>query len=162
MPLRQSLSNRSKPRTFPLSKDSRNWPDPIEPPTVSRAEEGQPMQTTPMWKTSVAIVLSNSLIALILASCFYKPEVWHYEVVRPLDNRFQSTLEPGDTVRIVTKDGRNLKLKIKSISSEAMTGRAFWAIGERQRVLFSDIARLEKRVRESTTPITVIPHLIIY
>ena len=64
------------------------------------------MQTTPMWKTSGPMVLINALIVVILASCAYK-----YEVVRPLDN-IQSHLEPGDIVRIVTKDGRDLNFKI--------------------------------------------------
>ena len=96
------------------------------------------MQTTPMWKTSVSIVLINALVALILASC----ASYHYEVITPPDNRFQ--IEPGDTVRIVTKDGQDLEFKILTISSEAMAG-------EGRRVLFSEIATLEKRVRESAS-----------
>ncbi len=105
------------------------------------------MQTIPMWKTSLSMVLINALIVVLLASCAYK-----YEVIRPLDNRFQHILEPGDTVRIVTTDGRNLKLRIKSISSEAMIGQSFWGTsGKGQQVDFSDIARLEKRAPEEDT-----------
>ena len=104
------------------------------------------MQTTPMLNKSVSMVLINALIVVLLASC-----ASNYEVVRPLDNRFQHILEPGDTVRIVTTDGRHLKLRINSIGSEAMTGRAFWAFGEEQQVLFSDIATLEKRAPEEDT-----------
>ena len=91
------------------------------------------MQTTPMWKTPVSIVLINALIVVLLASC----ASYHYEVVRPLDN-LQSTLERGDTVRIVTTDGRDLEFPITFITSEAIEG-------EEQQVYSSDIATLAKR-----------------
>ena len=90
------------------------------------------MQTTPMLKKSVSIVLIHVLIVVLLASC----ASYHYEVVRPLDN-LQSTLESGDTVRIVTKDGRDLEFPIVFITSEAI-------VGEEQQVLFTEIAEVKK------------------
>jgi len=89
------------------------------------------MQTTPMWNKSVSIVLINSLIVVLLASCASK-----YEGVSPIDN-IQSTLETGDTVRIVTKDGRDLEFKITAVTSEAI-------VGEGQQVFFSEIAAFER------------------
>ncbi len=91
------------------------------------------MQTTPMWKTSVAMVLINALIVVLLTSCASK-----YEVVRPYDKWFQNPLESGDTVRIVIKDGRDLEFTIEAVTSEEI-------VGDGQRVLFSDIAKLEER-----------------
>lgn len=150
MPLRQGLSNRNKPRKFSLSKDSRNWPDPLDTHTVSLAEEGKPMQTTPMWKTSGPMVLITALIVVVLASC----ASYSYEVVRPYDNRWQHILEPGDTVMIVTKDGRDLTFEINTITGEAVTGRHFWAFGGKEkRVLFSEIATLKRRVSEEDSGI---------
>ena len=141
MPSRQSLSNRNRPRKFPLSKVSRNWPDPLEPHPVSLAEEGQTMQTTPMWNKSVSIVLINALIVLLLASCVHRPEVIErYEDISLLAN-IQSHLERGDTVRIFTNvnnERRVWEFKITDISSEAIEG-------EEQKVYFSDITKLEKK-----------------
>lgn len=46
-------------------------------------------------------------------------------------------LHPGDRVKIITNDGRQLKFKVREISSEAI-------IGDNHKVLFSEITRLEK------------------
>ncbi len=46
-------------------------------------------------------------------------------------------LHPGDRVRIITTDGRQLKFKVQKIDSQAI-------IGDKQQVAFSEIARLEK------------------
>lgn len=47
-------------------------------------------------------------------------------------------LSEGDRVKIITTDGRRLEFKVREINSEAI-------IGEEQHVLFSEIARMEKR-----------------
>ena len=47
-------------------------------------------------------------------------------------------LNEGDRVKIITTDGRTLDFKVREINSEAI-------IGEEQQVLFSEIARMEKR-----------------
>jgi len=85
-----------------------------------------------MLKKSVSIVLIHVLIVVLLTSCASK-----YEVVRPYDKWFQNTLESGDTVRIVTKDGRDLEFPIVFITSEAI-------VGEEQQVLFTEIAEVKK------------------
>jgi len=50
-------------------------------------------------------------------------------------------LHPGDRVKIITNDGRQLEFKVREINSEAI-------IGDKQQVLFSEIARLEKMQRD--------------
>jgi hypothetical protein len=60
-----------------------------------------------------------------------------YRVIK-LPNNVQEMLQKGDTVKITTKDGRELKFKITNVTTEAI-------ISENQRVLFSEIARVEKR-----------------
>ena len=99
------------------------------------------MPTTPMWGKPVSIVLINSLIVLLLASCVHKPEVIErYEDISLLDN-IQSRLERGDTVRIyanVNNERRFWEFKITEISSEAIEG-------ENQKVYISDITTLEKK-----------------
>ena len=96
-------------------------------------------EMTPMWNTSGSNILINALIVVLLASC----TSYTYEVVRPPDNGFQSLLEPGDTVRIVINDGRELEFTIEAVTSEEIGGNG-------QRVLFSDIAILEKRELDDT------------
>ena len=91
------------------------------------------IKTTAMWKKPVSIVLINALIVVLLTSC----ASYTYKEFAPLDN-LQSTLIPGDTVRIVIKDGRDLEFTIEAVTSEEI-------VGDGQRVLFSDIAKLEER-----------------
>lgn len=47
-------------------------------------------------------------------------------------------LKKGDRVKIITTDGRKLAFKVRAITSEAV-------IGDKQQVLFSEIATMEKR-----------------
>jgi len=91
------------------------------------------MQTTPMWNKVIVIGLVLCM-GLNLASC----AAYRYTTITPNVGDIHSTLEPGDTVRIVTKEGRDLEFPITFITSEAIE----W---EGHRVLFSDIATLEKR-----------------
>jgi len=108
------------------------------------------MQTTAVWNKSVSIILINSLVALMLASCAHKNEDISYEAISPLDN-IQNNLERGDTVRTMTKDGRDLIFKITVVTSEAIAGQGL-------RVRFSEIAKLEKQKisgRKIDVPLTV-------
>jgi hypothetical protein len=52
--------------------------------------------------------------------------------------RVAEDLKAGDTVKIITKDGRDLKFKVEQIGAETISG-------ENQSVPFPEIARLEKR-----------------
>ena len=79
------------------------------------------------------MVFINALIVVLLTSC----ASYTYKEFARLDN-LQSTLIPGDTVRIVIKDGRDLEFTIEAVTSEEI-------VGDGQRVLFSDIAKLEER-----------------
>jgi len=56
-----------------------------------------------------------------------------------IPDNIESEIHAGDTVKIVTKDGRDLEFKVVSVTSEGV-------IGENQQVIpFSDVAKLEKR-----------------
>ena len=50
----------------------------------------------------------------------------------------QSLLRQGDTVKIVTKDNREIEFIVVEVSDEAI-------IGENETVLFSDISKLEEK-----------------
>ncbi len=89
--------------------------------------------------------MSTLLVAaLMLVSCT------SFKVIKPDD--IQAGLKAGDTVKIVTKDGRDLELKIVTVTSEALVGTPVSSVGtaeaggvKDQRVEFSEIAKLEKR-----------------
>ena len=68
---------------------------------------------------------------LITASCA------SYVKVRPERINIQSLLRKGDTVRIVTKDKREVDFVVIEVSDEAI-------IGENEKVQFTDISTLEK------------------
>ena len=100
------------------------------------------MSTKQTWRTrSLSLVLIS---ALMMVSCT------SFKVVKPDD--LQGGLKAGDTVKIVTKDGRELELKIVTITPEALVGTPVSSVGtaeasemKDQRVEFSEIAKLEKR-----------------
>ena len=48
------------------------------------------------------------------------------------------SIKAGDTVKIITKDGRDLKFKVEQVAAETISG-------ENQSVSFQEIATLEKR-----------------
>ncbi len=85
------------------------------------------MKWTGLRTRSISVVL---ICAVMLVSCT------SFKVVKPDD--FQAGLKAGDTVKIITKDGRTLELTIVTITPEAL-------VGQDQRVEFADIGRLEKR-----------------
>jgi hypothetical protein len=87
------------------------------------------VQSTMLGQTPTSLIL---VICLLLASCT------SYKVVQIPEN-IESDIHEGDTVKIVTKDGRDLEFKVVSVTSEGV-------IGENQQVIrFSDVAKLEKR-----------------
>ena len=84
------------------------------------------------------------ICAVMLVSCT------SFRVVKPDD--MPGGLKPGDTVKIVTKDGRDVELKIVTITPEALVGTPVSSVGtaeasevKDQRVEFGEIAKLEKR-----------------
>lgn len=77
-------------------------------------------------------------ISIVLVMCVLLSSCTSYKVVQIPDN-IESEIHEGDTVKIVTKDGRDLEFKVVSVTSEGV-------IGENQQVIrFSDVAKLEKR-----------------
>jgi len=60
-----------------------------------------------------------------------------YAKVHPEPINIQSLLKKGDTVRIVTKDNKEIEFVVVKVSDEAI-------IGENEKVLFTDIFILEE------------------
>lgn len=54
------------------------------------------------------------------------------------DDLVARNIKAGDTVKIITKDGRDLKFKVDQVGAETISG-------ENQTVSFQEIAKLEKR-----------------
>ena len=84
------------------------------------------------------------ICAIMLGSCTY------FKMVKPED--MPDGLKPGDTVKIVTKDGRDVEFKIVTITPEGLVGTPVSSVGtaeasevKGQRVEFVEIAKLGKR-----------------
>ena len=84
------------------------------------------------------------IFAMMLGSCT------SFKMVKPED--MPDGLKPGDTVKIVTKDGRDMELKIVTLTPEGLVGTPVSSVGtaeasevKEQRVEFVEIAKLEKR-----------------
>ena len=89
-------------------------------------------------------------ISVILAAALMSVSCTSIRLVRPSD--IEGSLKQGDTVKILTKDGRDLELKIVTIAPEAIVGTPISSVGtaeaaeaKERRVEFTDIERIEKR-----------------
>ena len=69
---------------------------------------------------------------LLFVSCAPK-----FTPVYPEALNIQSTIKPGDSVKIVTKTDEEFQFKVQEISSEAI-------MGSEQKVMFTDIYNIEK------------------
>jgi hypothetical protein len=64
---------------------------------------------------------------------------------------------PGDTVRVVLKNGQLSEFKVRSVEVDALVGQ------DGQRVVYADIARLERRsVSASKTTLLVLSPIIVF
>ena len=64
---------------------------------------------------------------------------------------------PGDTVRVVLKNGQLTEFKVRSVEVDALVGQ------DGQRVIYADIARLERRsVSASKTTLLVLSPIIVF
>lgn len=86
-----------------------------------------------------SIYLTCLLAAMMAASgcTTYRPITGAASPQLTSDLMAQS-IKAGDTVKIVTKDGRDLKFKVEQVGTESISG-------ENQSVSFQEIAKLEKR-----------------
>ena len=80
-------------------------------------------------KLLTAIFLTISLISASCAS---------HTAVYPEPVNIQSVIEPGDTVRIVTKDNEETEFVVIEVTEEAI-------VGESETVLFTDIVKLQEQ-----------------
>jgi hypothetical protein len=80
-------------------------------------------------KLLTAIFLTISLISASCAS---------HTAVYPDPVNIQSEIEPGDTVKIVTKDNEETSFVVVEVTEEAI-------VGESETVLFADITELQEQ-----------------
>jgi len=71
------------------------------------------------------------ILAIIATSCA------SYVKVHPEPKNIQSVVKKGDTVKIVSKDNKEIEFIVVEVSDEAI-------IGENEKVLFTDITKLEE------------------
>jgi len=94
---------------------------------------------------------------LMFASCAPK-----FTPVYPEALNIQSTIKPGDSVKIVTKTDEEFQFKVQEISSEAI-------MGEEEKIMFTDIHYIEKTtpkefknvVTQAATIVIAIPILLL-
>jgi len=99
----------------------------------------------------------NSLVGkaftlLIMITFLFSTSCTSMRVIESQPETIQSELKKGDVVRVVTEDGRDLNFKIVEIDTVAITG-------EDQKVLFSEITKLE--IKQPDAGKTVISILLI-
>ncbi len=84
-------------------------------------------------------LVDKKFISVVLIAAFMAMSCTSYKVVEPpgIEN-IENRVKKGDTIRVVTTDGRDVKFKVTAVTSDAI-------VGENQRVLFSDIATLERQ-----------------
>ena len=67
------------------------------------------------------------------------------------------SVAPGDTVRVVLKNGASSEFKVRSVEVDALVGQ------DGERVVYADIARLERRsVSASKTTLLVLSPIIVF
>ncbi|MDH5700154.1 MAG: hypothetical protein OEZ41_09365 [Nitrospirota bacterium] len=79
----------------------------------------------------------QTLTSAVLVMCLLVSSCTSFKVVQISDN-ITSDIHEGDSVKIVTKDGRDVEFKVVSVTSEGVTG------DNQQVIRFSDVAKLEK------------------
>ena len=85
----------------------------------------------------VSIIRWQTLTSAVLVMCLLMWSCTSLKVV-PLSDTITSDLHAGDRVKTVTTDGRDVALKVVSVTSEDVTG------DNQQVIRFSDVAKLEK------------------
>ena len=103
------------------------------------------------------ILLTLIAISFMVSSCAPK-----FTPVYPEALNIQSTIKPGDSVKIVTKTDEEIQFKVKEITSDAF-------IGEKEQVLYEDILKLEKMTAsefknvliQTATVVIAIPILLL-
>jgi len=78
------------------------------------------------------IVTAFVLSAFILTSCT------SHHLISPQAESLHHGLNAGDTVRIVTKDGRHVQFKIVEIKADSI-------FSQKQHIAFGEIAKIEKQ-----------------
>jgi len=81
--------------------------------------------------------VGKRLLLVFIISNFITASCASYVKVHPEPVNIQSILKQGDTVKIVTKDNREIEFVVVEVSDEAI-------IGENETVLFTDISKLEE------------------
>ncbi len=82
-------------------------------------------------------LVDRKLILAVLIVAFMAVSCTSYRVIELPD--IKNRVRGSDIVRVVTTNGRKVKFKVTAITSDAI-------VGDNQRILFSDIATLEKQL----------------
>lgn len=67
-----------------------------------------------------------------------------FQPVEPQHNSVQQQVQIGDTVRVVTKDGRKRMIKVSDVTAKALYGEGSNTFDD-GKILFDDMSSLEKR-----------------
>lgn len=93
------------------------------------------MTQDPRTKARLAIAFVAALLVVSCAS---------FQPVEPQHNSVQQQVQIGDTVRVVTNDGRKRMIKVSDVTAKALYGEGPNTFDD-GKILFNDISSLEKR-----------------
>ncbi len=75
---------------------------------------------------------------MLLVFCLISASCASHTAVYPEPVNIQSVIQPGDTVKIVTKDNQETEFVVTEVTDEAI-------VGENQKLLFTDIIKLQEQ-----------------
>lgn len=93
------------------------------------------MTRDPNWKNRLAVAFMAGLLVTSCAS---------FQPIEPRHRNVQQQVKIGDTVRVVTRDGRKRTIKVSDVTSQALYGEGPNIFDDGQ-VRFEDIGSLEKK-----------------
>ena len=67
-------------------------------------------------------VIGKSLVVLVAIAFLFSTSCANYSVIKTQETSLRDNLKEGDIVRIVTKDGSHLRLRILDITDKAIIG----------------------------------------
>lgn len=85
-------------------------------------------------------IVGTRLISVVMIVAFTAVSCTSFKVIEP--PRVENRVKKGDTIRIATTDGRQVKFKVTAITSDAI-------VGENQHIVFSEIDKLEIQHRST-------------
>lgn len=91
-------------------------------------------------------VIGQWLVALVAIAFLFSISCANYTVIKAQQPSLQDNLKEGDIVRVFTKDGRDLQLRILDITDEAIIGDDQRLLARNKKTIAIDeISSLEKK-----------------